>query len=389
MITRKLTKEQEVIVEVAEYIGRNYIAPHAIEWDEEERFDPMPIRAMAKADLFGLLIPKEYGGLGFGSTETCLAMETISKYCPGVATTFAAGCLGALPLLVGGTKAQKEKYLPLIAKGEALCAFALTEPQAGSDAAAIKTTARKDGDYYVLNGVKAWITNGGIADIYVIIALTDPKKGPRGASAFIVHKNDPGLVPGKKEKKMGLRASATTEILLMDCRIPKERLIGREGMGFILAVKSLDIARPGVAAQAIGLAQGAMEVSLLHTKRRIQFGQPVYNFQAVSHTFAEMASRIEAARSLLYDVCRMIDAGAKNISGPSAMVKYFATEMAMWVSERAVQMMGGLGYSRDSLAQKYMRDAKCLQIYEGTNEIQKNILARELAKIYQNEEETR
>ncbi|AEH44253.1 acyl-CoA dehydrogenase domain-containing protein [Thermodesulfatator indicus DSM 15286] len=386
MIERKLTKEQQVVVEVANYIGRNYIAPHAIEWDEKEVYDPTPIKAMAQADLFGLLIPKEYGGLGFGSTETALAMETLSKYCPGVATTFAAGCLGALPLLIGGTKAQKEKYLPLIAQGKALCAFALTEPQAGSDAAAIKTTAKKDGDHYILNGIKTWITNGGIADIYVIIALTDPKKGPRGASAFIVHKNDPGFVPGRKEKKMGLRSSVTSELILMDCRIPKDRLIGREGMGFILAVKALDLARPGVAAQAIGLAQGAMEVSLLHAKRRVQFGQPVYNFQAVSHTFAEMAARLEAARSLLYDVTRMIDSKAKNISGASAMVKFYATDMAMWVSERAVQMMGGLGYSRDSLAQKYMRDAKCLQIYEGTNEIQKNVLARELAKIYQHEE---
>ncbi|OAG26970.1 acyl-CoA dehydrogenase [Thermodesulfatator autotrophicus] len=383
---RKLTREQQIVVEVADYIGRNYIAPHAIEWDEKEYYDPAPIKAMAQADLFGLLIPKEYGGLGFGSTETALAMETISKYCPGVATTFAAGCLGALPLLIGGTKAQKEKYLPLIAQGKALCAFALTEPQAGSDAAAIKTTAKKDGDHYVLNGIKTWITNGGIADIYVIIALTDPKKGPRGASAFIVHKNDPGFVPGRKEKKMGLRASVTSELLLMDCRIPKDRLIGREGMGFILAVKALDLARPGVAAQAIGLAQGAMEVSIRHSKRRIQFGQPVYNFQAVSHTFAEMAARIEAARSLLYDVTSMIDSGTKNISGASAMVKFYATDMAMWVSERAVQMMGGLGYSRDSLAQKYMRDAKCLQIYEGTNEIQKNVLSRELAKLYQSEE---
>ncbi len=385
MLDYFLSDEQKIIVEVADRIGREYIAPYAHRWDEEEICDPRPLRALAKADLFGLFIPEEYGGLGFGTFENCLAIETLSKYCAGVATTFAASGLGAYPILIAGSKEQKAKYLPQVAAGKKLCAFALTEPQAGSDAAAIRTTAQKDGDYYVLNGIKQWITNGGVADIYIVIALTDPKKGARGASAFIVEKGDRGFAIGKKEKKMGLRASTTTELFFSNCRIPKERLLGREGMGFIIAMKTLDLSRPGVGAQAVGLAQGAMELSLHHARKRVQFGQPVYQFQAVSHTFAEMAMRIEAARALVYSVARYIDSGAKSISGASAMAKCFASDVAMWVTERAVQMMGGFGYMRDFLAEKMMRDAKCLQIYEGTNEIQRNVISRELPKFYKEE----
>ncbi len=382
MLDYFLSEEQKIIVEVAHRIGQQYIAPYAHQWDEEEVCDPRPIRALAKADLFGLFIPEEYGGLGFGTFENCLAIETLSKYCAGVATTFAASGLGAYPILIAGNPEQKAKYLPEVAAGKKLCAFALTEPQAGSDAAAIKTTALRDGDYYVLNGIKQWITNGGVADIYIVIALTDPKKGARGASAFIVEKGDRGFAIGKKEKKMGLRASATTELFFSNCRIPKDRLLGREGMGFIIAMKTLDLSRPGVGAQAVGLAQGAMELALRHTRQRVQFGQPVYHFQAVSHTVAEMAMRIEAARALVYSVARYIDSGAKAISGASAMAKCFASDVAMWVTERAVQMMGGFGYMRDFLAEKMMRDAKCLQIYEGTNEIQRNVISRELPKFY-------
>ncbi len=385
MLDYFLSDEQKIIVEVADRIGREYIAPYAHRWDEEEVCDPRPLRALAKADLFGLFIPEEYGGLGFGTFENCLAIETLSKYCAGVATTFAASGLGAYPILIAGSKEQKAKYLPQVAAGKKLCAFALTEPQAGSDAAAIRTTAQKDGDYYVLNGIKQWITNGGVADIYIVIALTDPKKGARGASAFIVEKGDRGFAIGKKEKKMGLRASTTTELFFSNCRLPKERLLGREGMGFIIAMKTLDLSRPGVGAQAVGLAQGAMELSLHHARKRVQFGQPVYQFQAVSHTFAEMAMRIEAARALVYSVARYIDSGAKSIYGASAMAKCFASDVAMWVTERAVQMMGGFGYMRDFLAEKMMRDAKCLQIYEGTNEIQRNVISRELPKFYKEE----
>lgn len=382
MVDYQLNEKQEILVQLIKEIGENYIKPYALEWDEKEVYDERPIRALAQADLFGIIVPQEYGGLGWGSLEMCLAVEYLSYYCAGVSTTYAASFLGAYPLILFGNQAQKEKYLPEVARGKKLCAFALTEPQAGSDAFAIRTTAKKVEEGYILNGVKQWITNGGIADIYIVIALTDPAKGPRGASAFIVEKGDPGFSVGKKEKKLGLRFSVTTELFFNDCFIPKERLLSREGMGFIVALKTLDYARCGAGAQALGVSQAAMEVSLRHATTRIQFGQPVYNFQAVSHTFAEMAMRIEAARALVYTVARTIDKGIKEFSGASAMAKCFASDVAMWVTERAIQMMGGYGYMRDYPVQKYFRDAKCLQIYEGTNEIQRNVIARELLKFY-------
>ncbi len=377
-----LSSEHQKLIELVQEIGERFIKPKALEWDEREVYDPTPIKALAQADLFGLIIPEEYGGLSWGTLAMCLAVEWLSYYCAGVSTTFAASFLGAYPILLFGNKEQKEKYLPAIAKGEKLCAFALTEPLAGSDAFAIKTNAKKRGDFYVLNGIKHWITNGGIADIYVVFALTDPTKGARGASAFIVEKGDPGFLVGKKEKKLGLRASVTTDLIFNDCEIPQNRILGREGMGFVVALKTLDYARCGAGAQALGIAQAAFEVSLKHAKSRVQFGQPVYQFQAVSHTFAEMAMRLSSARALVYSVSQYIDSGAKDFSGASAMAKCFATDQAMWITERAIQMMGGYGYMRDYPVQKYFRDAKCLQIYEGTNEIQKNVIARELLKWY-------
>jgi alkylation response protein AidB-like acyl-CoA dehydrogenase len=382
MLDYNITDEQRLLVDLVKRIGEEYILPHALSWDEKELYDPTPIRALADADLFGIIIPQEFGGLGMGVLEMCLAVEWLSYFCAGVSTTYAASFLGAYPLILFGNKEQKEKYLPEVAQGKKLCAFALTEPQAGSDAFAIKTTAKREGDFYVLNGVKQWITNGGIADLYIVIALTDPNKGPRGASAFIIEKSDQGFSFGRKEKKLGLKASITTDLFFNDCKIPADRLISREGMGFMVALRTLDYARCGAGAQALGIAQAALEVSLRHAKKRIQFGQPVYNFQAVSHTFAEMAMRLESARALVYNVARYIDRGAKDFSGASAMAKCFATDQTMWICERALQMMGGYGYMRDYPVQKYLRDAKCLQIYEGTNEIQKNVIARELAKFY-------
>jgi alkylation response protein AidB-like acyl-CoA dehydrogenase len=382
MLDYFLNDKQKLMLELIEEIGEKYIKPFALKWDEEETFDPIPIKALAQADLFGIIVPEEYGGLGWGSFEMCLAVEKLSYYCAGVSTTYAASFLGSYPILLFGNKSQKAKYLPEIASGKKLCAFALTEPQAGSDAFAIKTTAKKQGDYYILNGMKQWITNGGIADIYIVIAMTDASKGARGASAFIVERGDPGFSVGKKEKKLGLKASVTTELFFNDCEIPADRLLAREGMGFIVALKTLDYARCGAGAQALGIAQSALEVSLKHATTRIQFGQPVYNFQAVSHTFAEMATRLEASRALVYNTARYIDSKPKDISGASSMAKYFATETAMWICERAIQMMGGFGYMRDYPVQKFFRDAKCLQIYEGTNEIQKNVIARELLKYY-------
>ena len=279
-----------------------------------------------------------------------------------------------------GSDEQKKKYLPDIASGRKLVAFGLTEANAGSDASGIQTTARLDGNEYVLNGTKQWITNGGEADIYTVIAITDKSKGPRGASAFVVDKGTPGFTFGKKENKMGIRASSTTELIFNECRIPKENLIAKQGMGFIVAMKTLDSSRAGVGSQGVGVAQGAIDECIRFAKGRVQFGQPVTSFQAVQHMLADMQTMTEAARSLVYNVARMIDSGAKDISRPSAMAKLFATDVAMKVTTDAVQVMGGSGYMKEYPVEKMMRDAKILQIYEGTNQVQRNVIALDMIK---------
>jgi len=340
------------------------------------------MKDLAQADLFGLYIPEEYGGLGGGCFENCIALEQLAWGCIAVTTTFAASALGGYPILLFGSDEQKSKYLPDIASGKRLAAFGLTEANAGSDAGAIQTTAVEDGDYWVLNGTKQWITNGGEAEIYTIIALTDKHKGPRGASAFIVEKSDPGFSFGKKERKMGLRASATRELIFNDCRIPKDRLLGRRGLGFIIAMRTLDLARPGIGAIGVGLAQAALDEAVKYAKERIQFGQPIMSFQAIQHMLADMATQIEAARALVYSVARTIDAGEKDIAKLAAMAKLFATDVAMRVTTDAVQVLGGYGYMKDYPVEKMMRDAKILQIYEGTNQIQRNVIGQALNKEY-------
>jgi butyryl-CoA dehydrogenase len=297
-----------------------------------------------------------------------------------VAICYAATGLGAIPILLFGSEEQKRQYLPEVAAGRKLGAFALTEANAGSDSFAQETTAVKDGDCYVLNGAKQWITNGGEADIYTVIAMTNKAKGARGASAFIVEKGTPGFSFGKKENKMGIRASSTTELFFNNCRVPKENRLAREGMGMILALKTLDQSRPGVGAQAVGIAQGALDQALKFARRRVQFGQPIIQFQAIQHMLADMATQTEAARALVYSVARTIDSGAKEISKASAMAKVFASDVAMRVTTDAVQVMGGAGFMKDYPVEKMMRDAKITQIYEGTNQIQRNVIASELIK---------
>ncbi|AMM41782.1 acyl-CoA dehydrogenase [Candidatus Desulfofervidus auxilii] len=377
-----LTEEQEMIQEVARRIAKEKIIPKRKELDENEIFPREILKEMAEADLFGIFIPETYGGLGFGTFETCLSLEQIAWGCAGVATTYAASSLGAYPILLFGNQEQKQTYLPFIARGEKITAFGLTEANAGSDASAIQTTAIKDGDYYVLNGAKQWITNAGEADIYTIIALTDKKKGVRGASAFILEKGDEGFFFGKKEKKMGIRASVTGSLIFEDCRIPKERLLGKEGMGFIIALRTLDYARPGVGILGVGLAQAALDESVKFAKQRKQFGQPIISFQAISHMLADMATEIEAARALTYAVCKYIDTNPKDFSKYAAMAKLFGSDIAMKATLNAVQILGGHGYMRDYPVEKMMRDAKILQIYEGTNQIQRNIIAQVLNKEY-------
>ncbi|HHZ19003.1 MAG TPA: acyl-CoA dehydrogenase [Firmicutes bacterium] len=377
-----LTEEQEMIRDLARRIAREKVAPVAAELDETGHFPREILEVMAESDLCGVYIPEEYGGLGGGVFELCLVVEEISRACSGVAVSYAATGLGCYPILLFGTEEQKKKYLPGIAAGKTICAFGLTEANAGSDAGGIETTAVLDGDYYVLNGTKQWITNGGEADVYTIVAMTDKKKGSRGASAFIVEKGTPGFEFGKKENKMGIRASATRELIFKDCRIPKENLLGREGMGFIVAMKTLDKSRPGIGAQAVGIAQGALDAAAKYARERIQFGQPISSFQAVQHMLADMATQLEAARALVYSTARFIDSGAKEYSKESAMAKLFASDVAMKVTVDAVQIMGGYGYMKEYPVEKMMRDAKITQIYEGTNQIQRNVIGLELIKEY-------
>ncbi|GAB4388481.1 MAG: acyl-CoA dehydrogenase family protein [Thermodesulfovibrionales bacterium] len=374
------TEEQTMIRDLARQIAEEKVVPVRQELDEKEEFPREIMKTLAQSDLFGIYIPEEYGGMGMGSLELCIAVEEISRACLGVSTSYAANALGTYPILLFGTEEQKKKYLPDIAAGKRLVAFGLTEANAGSDAAGVQTTARLDGDAYVLNGTKQWITNGGEADIYTIIAMTDRSKGARGASAFIVEKGTPGFSFGKKEKKMGIRASTTCELVFENCRVPRENVIGKEGLGFIVAMKTLDHSRTGVGAQGVGVAQGAFEAALDFARKRVQFGHPVVSFQAVQHMLADMATQIEAARALVYAAARHIDSGAKDISKETAMAKLFATDVGMRVTVDAVQVMGGSGYMREYPVEKMMRDAKILQIYEGTNQIQRNVIGQALIK---------
>jgi len=375
-----LNEDQIMIKELIRQIAEEKVVPIRGELDEKEEFPWEIMKVLTQSDLFGLFIPEEYGGLGKGCLELCIAVEELSRACLGVATTFAANALGTYPLLLFGSDEQKKKYLPDIAAGKRLVAFGLTEANAGSDAAGIQTTAKLDGNEYVINGTKQWITNGGEAEIYTIIAMTDKTRGARGASAFIVEKGTPGFQFGKKEKKMGIRASTTRELIFDNCRIPKENILAKEGYGFIITMKTLDNSRVGVGAQGVGVAQGAFEEAIKFARQRVQFGHPIISFQAVQHMLSDMAIEIEAARSLIYAVARYVDSGAKDISKASAMAKVFATDMAMRVTTNAVQVMGGSGYMREYPVEKMMRDAKILQIYEGTNQIQRNVIGQVLIK---------
>ena len=374
------TDEQKEIVELTSKIAREKILPVRAELDETEEFPWEIINVLADAGLFGISIPEEYGGLGFGNLENCLAIEELSKHCIGVSVSFAASGLGAYPILLHGNEEQKKKYLPPIASGKKIAAFGLTESGAGSDAAAIRTTAVRDGNEYVINGVKQWITNGGEAEIYSVVAKTDKSKGARGASAFIIEKDTPGFTFGKKEKKLGIRTSATRELVFEDCRVPKENMIGREGVGFIVTMKTFDQTRPGIAIQGVGLAQGALEAVIEYARERRTFGKPIIAHQAIQHMIADMATEIEAARALTYLAARTADNNSKDLPKVSSMSKLFATDVAMRVTTDVVQIFGGYGYMREYPVEKMMRDAKILQIYEGTNQIQRNVIGQHLIK---------
>jgi alkylation response protein AidB-like acyl-CoA dehydrogenase len=379
-----LTPEQKMIQNLARKVAEEKMLPVRAELDEKEEFPWEIVRISAEAGLMGVSMPEEYEGFGGGILEYCLVAEELSRVCLGIATSVVASGLGAMPILLFGNSEQKKRYLPDIAKGKKLAAFGLTEADAGSDAGAIRTTATRTPEGYVLNGTKQWITNGGEAEVYSIIAMTDRSKGPRGASALIVEKGTPGFDFGKKEKKMGIRSSATRELVFQDCFVPKENLIGKEGMGFIVTMRTFDRTRPGVGAQGVGVAQGALDEAVRYAREREQFEKKIISFQAVQHILADMATLVEAARALVYSIARYIDQSEnpKEISKVSGMAKVFASDVAMKVTTDAVQIFGGYGYMRDYPVEKMMRDAKILQIYEGTNQIQRNVIGLELSKEY-------
>ncbi len=375
-----LNDDQRALRDLARQIALEKLKPRVAELDRNGEFPWDLVKVFAEAGLYGVYVPEEYGGVGMGVFELALITEELSRIDAGSALALAASALGTFPIILSGTEDQKSKYLPSLASGEKLAAFGLTEPGAGSDASSIKTTALKKGNKYVLNGTKVFITNGGVAKIYTIIASTDPGKGARGASAFIIEEGTPGFTYGKEEDKVGIRASATRQLHFDNCEIPEENRIGPEGAGFLVAMKTLDRSRPGVASQALGIAQGALDLALEYSRERVQFGQTINNFQAIQFMLADLAIKVESARALLYQVAKMVDAGVKDVSRESAMCKVLASDVAVQAAIDAVQIFGGYGYMRDYPIEKFMRDAKITQIYEGTNQILRGVIAKNLIK---------
>lgn len=376
-----LTKQNLEYREKAREVSDKVVRPIAAELDRTGEYPWAFIEALKERNLMGVWVPKEYGGDGAGVLDLCLVVEEISRGCGGMGVAYAVNALGSFPIILGGTDEQKKKYLPEIASGRKLIAFGLSEKTAGSDAGSLKARAEKDGGGYSLTGEKKWNTNGNAASIYTVFASSNPDRGTRGISSFIVEKGTAGFEIGKREDLMGIRCVPVHELHFRDCRVPAENLLGgKEGMGFAHAMMTLDRARPGVAAQAVGLAQGALELALQYTKDRNQFGQSISSFQAIQFILADMAVQVEAARQLVYAAARAIDEGQSNISRLAAMAKVFATDTAMRVTTDAVQLFGGYGYSREYPVEKYMRDAKITQIYEGTNQIQRVVIARSLIK---------
>ena len=378
----ELTEEQNLIRDMVRSFAEAEVAPSARERDEEERFDrALMYDRLAELGLTGIVFPEEYGGAGADYISYAIAVEELSRVCGSTGVTLSAHLsLCANPIYMFGTEAQKQKFLVPLAKGEKMGAFGLTEPSAGSDAGGTKTTATKDGNDWILNGSKIFITNAGEAEIYVVLARSDKSaEKHRGISAYIVEKGTPGFSFGKKEAKMGIRSSPTMELVFDNCRIPGENLLGQEGQGFKVAMKTLDGGRIGIASQALGIAQGALDAAIAYTKEREQFNKPVASFQGVQFQLADMATQVEAARLLIYNAAYRASAGL-SYSQESAMAKLFASETAMRVTTQAVQLHGGYGYTREFPVERMMRDAKITEIYEGTSEIQRVVIGAALTK---------
>jgi alkylation response protein AidB-like acyl-CoA dehydrogenase len=378
MAVSHLSDDEQMLIEAIREIALEQVAPRAAEIDHTSQFPWDMKELLAQQDILAMLFPDEYGGIGSSELAVVMAIEELARYCATTSLILAVQQLGSLPIMLVGNEQQKRKYLPPLASGEWLAAFGLTEAGSGSDAAAMQTFAVRKSDKYILNGSKRFITNGGLAQVNSIFAITDPKVGTRGISAFIVEKDFPGFSVGRIEEKMGIKGSQTAELIFTDCEVPAENLLGREGDGFKFAMMTLDRTRPGVAAQAVGISQGALDLALSYAMQRIQFKKPIADNQGIQFMLADMATRVEAARLLVYNAAEMIDRGEPNFGKYSAMAKLYASDIAMEVTGDAVQILGGYGYMKEYPAERMMRDAKITQIYEGTNQIQRLIIARAL-----------
>ncbi|MDX6664970.1 MAG: hypothetical protein QOG68_1176 [Solirubrobacteraceae bacterium] len=375
-----LSDEHQLLRASVRQLAEDKIAPRAAEIDETSEYPWDVHEELKRNDLLGLHIPEEYGGAGADKIAHCIVVEEIARVCASSSLIVAAGKLGTMGLILSGSEELKKTYLPLVARGEAAFSYALSEREAGSDAAAMKTRAVRDGDSWVLNGSKTWITGAAVNTHFTVMASTDPSKGAKGISAFVVHKDDPGFSVGAKERKLGIHGSPTSEIYFEDTRIPADRIIGEEGTGFITALKTLDHTRSMIGAQAVGIAQGALDQSIAYVKERKQFGKAVAEFQGVQFMLADMAMKVEAARHLVYVASAAAERGDANLTLLSSASKTFASDTAMQVTTDAVQLFGGYGYTRDFPVERMMRDAKITQIYEGTNQIQRMVMARALLK---------
>ena len=375
----ELDSNQKLIQEMVRDFAVKELEEKAVEIDKTKEFPWDSIKKMAELGLLGMIIPEAYGGGGMDFVSLAIAIEEISRVCASTGVIVAVNqTLTAYPILKFGTDEQKKKYLPLLAKAEKIGAFGLTEANAGSDPAAMETTAKLDGNEYILNGSKRFITNGEDAGIFIVFAVTDKEKAHKGISTFIVEKDFPGFSVGEHEDLMGLRATGNCELLFDDCRVPRENLLGAEGEGFKIALHTIDTSRIDIGAQAVGIAQGALDASVKYSKERKTFGKPICEYQMIQSKLAEMATRIDAARLLVYRAAAIKDAGAERYSKEAAMAKYFAAEACMYSVREAVQIYGGYGYTKDYPVERYFRDAKVMEIYEGTSEIQKIVIARSL-----------
>jgi alkylation response protein AidB-like acyl-CoA dehydrogenase len=378
MAVSHLSEDEQALIEAIREIALERVAPRAAEIDHTGEFPWDMKELLAQQDILAMPFPGEYGGIGASELAIVMAIEELSRHCATTALLLAVQQLGSLPILLVGNEEQKRKYLPKLASGEWMAAFGLTESGSGSDAAAMRTEAVRRGDKYILNGSKRFITNGGLAQVNSIFTITDRGQGTRGISAFIVEKDFPGFSVGRIEEKMGIKGSQTAELIFTDCEVPAENLLGREGQGFSIAMMTLDRTRPGIGAQALGIAQGALDLAVSYSKQRVQFDRPIAENQGIQFMLADMATKVEAARLLVYNVAEMIDRGEKNFSQYSAMAKMYASDIAMQVTNDAIQILGGYGYMKEYPAERMMRDAKITQIYEGTNQIQRLVIARAL-----------